>query len=64
MKESIDQFLDHLDDVLSRAFPGLPDDEAVEERATVEVSEAKPWPVSAERQRQLERMGDPDNESW
>ena len=61
--DSLDGFLQRVDDVLDRAFPVAADEaEAVEAPGGV----ARPVVsrVSDERQRQLERLGDPDNESW
>ncbi|MEZ5252538.1 MAG: hypothetical protein R2689_01600 [Microthrixaceae bacterium] len=60
---SLDDFLQRVDDVLDRAFPATADEaEAVEAEGAASRSVVSR--VSDERQRQLERLGDPDNESW
>ncbi|MCO5314121.1 MAG: hypothetical protein M9952_14440 [Microthrixaceae bacterium] len=66
---SLDDFLQRVDDVLDRAFPVEPASaEKVEGAAGAEaaagVERLVVSRVSDERQRQLERLGDPDNESW
>lgn len=61
MKESIDQFLERVDEVLERAFPGLDDETSAD---ADEVQRPVLSTISDRRQRQLERLGDPDNEAW